>query len=929
MPLSLTAEIELLQREMFSTNGHFAPSNPGTNFSAVEGRLEHLPGGPKLQGLQAASADLRDPSGASFGRFTIDPAHRKIFIGAWFLIREQSSLNLNVDLISICDIYGNPSPSVSIYNNILNGGIRYNNFQPANVPWKNQWVYLATAVSLKEGTIADVRFYYKLRGQPMVSWGELNNTSIGITTIGQAILGNLSGNSNCKGRMGAASVYSFEEDDFSDITYPEDLIEPNSQLRWYCNPLHGNDENDGSTPETAWKTVTKINQESLHTGFLPANSYAEGDTLIIDTSEAPLDLNGSPLGIMTPGLNIQAAKGAEWIVVKSYRTIPNASWQDTATPNVFSTSDTQNHIVLWENDLFLHHVTGASFAAVASTLSSTPGSFWTDGVTLYVHPFGSTNPKLDGKRYERSYNFNGGSAVTLNAPNLMIQDLHVGKTCLAGATNNDPIGAYCVSFDFPPGHTVLKHAYLYYGSKHIVGIVSGGLDDDVLLEDVQCEQGSPYAAPGGQTLLVSFNHQPLDFQIKHRFHRCRSTANAGLVGSSAGTMTRMYPVFYSHNLETPGEPDQFEFFEFIDCDFGSGGLNGQAVKSVHLRGTRCGFVSMNTDVYAERCHFLGMNQVNEGGSLVERHCIHTVSGELGRNPAAGSIDIRSCTFDARGVTTIQGGVPQASLFTREGALTLVFENNLILMPANLPTANIFSYFRAEDAISMSHNAYQLGVSNYLYQYHNGMNVSNRSLAQWQSIGKDLNSFLVADLQLDNTLRPTIGSPITDAGKDQGSAADYTGRTFRHRNDIGAFESPPTTFASWQAEHFSNEEIADESISSRQASYLNDGVSNAIKYALGVSPSTPVEKPLELSVDPDLTSPEHPGSISLHYQQSRWASDVNLIIRWSSDLLSWSDAIIVDKTTLSQSFDTEWIHAQVLPQEASRGFFKLDIVFNHP
>ncbi len=45
----------------------------------------------------------------------------------------------------------------------------------------------------------------------------------------------------------------------------------------------------------------------------------------------------------------------------------------------------------------MNHPTGSTLSAVQSTLDSTPGSFWTDGTTMYAHPFGDTNPGGDGK----------------------------------------------------------------------------------------------------------------------------------------------------------------------------------------------------------------------------------------------------------------------------------------------------------------------------------------------------------------------------------------------------------------------------------------------------------------------------------------------------------------------------------------------------
>ncbi|MEQ1747879.1 MAG: hypothetical protein ABL974_00545, partial [Prosthecobacter sp.] len=506
---------------------------------------------------------MREPNGSALGRFNFaSSSPTKIFVGAWFLIKEMQGHR--VDLLGICDPSGNLSPSVSIVNGQIGAAVWWSavapSFTPSNLNWTNRWIYLGIATHLKSGSTADVRFYYKWPGQPMQSWGAINNGSIGMTSLGQMLAGSWCFGPQLKGRVGAPAAYTFTEDDFSDIAYPSDLIEPTIGRTWYCDPLNGNDLAAGTTPQTAWQTAAKINEESLYTGMLPGNSYAEGDTLIINTSGKDLDLDGVALKISTPGLNVRAASGQEWIRIKSYRSLPPGTWQTTGTPNVFATSDTQASVVLWEDDKFMNHPLGSSFATVEGQLSSTPGSFWTDGTSLYVHPFSSTDPRTDGKRYERSYSFTGGASVLLNAPNLNVQDIHAGKTCLADNVIHDPIGGYCLGADHPPGQAIIKHCYLYYGAKHNLGITVGAAGDDVLIEDVQAEQATPYPPAGYQTVWVSFNHQALELGIIHRFHRCRTVANAGLIGSTTGQMTQSYPVFLAHNLGN--QPDPFERFEF-------------------------------------------------------------------------------------------------------------------------------------------------------------------------------------------------------------------------------------------------------------------------------------------------------------------------------------------------------------------------------
>ena len=911
--------MDLLQREMFATPANLTASSPGANFSQVSGVLWQRPGGPRLSGGSAASADIRDPSGHAVGRFTF-ASRTKVFACGWFLIKEVKGAR--TDLIGICSSSGGLSPSVSIVNGQLGAGVWWSpheRFVSSNVSWTNRWVFVGVAVHLKPGSVADVRYYYKLPGQPIQSWGAINDGPIGMTEAGQVLAGSWAFGPVVKGRFGAASVYSFTEDDFSDVAYPAEVIEPATGLTWYCDPLNGDDSADGSTPATAWKTVAKINEESKWTGLLPANSHPTGDTLVIDTSGQDLDLNGASLVLSTPGLNVRAAAGQEWIRIQSYRSLPAGVWQTTGIPNVFATSDTQQHVVLWEDDKFMNHPLGASLAVVEGQLSATPGSFWTDGTMLYVHPFGSTDPRIDGKRYERSFQFTGGSAVLLNARNFNVQDLHVGKTCLADNVIHDPLGGYCLGNAQAPGQAVIKHCYLYYGAKHNFGITVGAVGDDLLIEDVQAEQSTPYPPAGYQTVWVSFNHQAQELGIIHRYHRCRTVANAGLIGSTTGQMNLAYPVFLSHNLGN--QPDQFERIEFIDCDFGIGNVQGTAVKLVQLIETRCGSVAMGAHVSAVRCAFEGMNAVYAGWSLTERNCIHALSGELRRNPVGGSVDIQGCTFDGRLITNVQGGVPQASLFTREQPLNLVFQNNLVLMPATPVLANVFSFLRSTDSLMMSHNAYSLGGNTLVYLYNDGATTQNRSLGQWQALGFDAGSFTSASMNLSG-LQPAAGSPLINAGLSLGPLTDHTGSMFRLRNDIGAYEAYPATYGLWQVENFTPAEIAQPSLVNADASYLRDGVSNLVKYALGLYPDEPASTSLP-RFRLDLSTPGAP-LMTVAYQRARWAGDVTSQLQFSQDLVQWDPVPLGAVQVIDTGLSVEDVQAVITLPSDDRGFVRLKV-----
>ena len=917
----------LLKREMFATTGELSAASPGSSFDTVEGVLHQRAGGPRLSGGAAASADTHEGANSAYGSFSVDPVnHKRIFVGGWFFIKEvQGTLPL---LISVRDQFGNHGPIISIPYGELQGGLLFqpSTTQAAGLDAIHRWVYLAIGVHFLDSGGADVRYYSKFLGQPMQVWHSLDATPT-IGGAGSVMLGFWCGGPLVRGRVGAPSVYTFSSDDFSDIVYPTDVLEPETGLTWYVNPVTGNDANDGRLPSTAWKTGAKVTTESTYTGLFTAADYSVGDTLIIDTSGGDLDLDHSTLYFRTQGLNVRAADGQEWIRFKSHHTLSAGNWVPSGTANVFSSTDTEADIVVWEDDKWMNHPTGNTFADVASQLSSTPGSFWTDGSQLYVHPFDSTDPRTDGKRYERSRRFDGVTPIQLGALNMNVQDIYNGKTCVANKDTNSPFGANCVALSGPPGQSVLKHCYLYYGDKHNLSLVQGDYGDDFLIDDVHCEQASPYAGPGGQTLYVSFNHRPEALGIIHRFRNCRATANAGKIGSTEGVTSLAYPLYLTHHLGQVGEPNQFELIEFVDCDFGSGNLQGEGTNNVRLKRTRCNAVGMNTHVVAEESFFSGTNYVNPwnpANSLTERNCVHVITEwgtELRRTTMVGTVDIQGCTFDARAVTHVQPGVPQAALFNREGTLNLTFRNNLVLMPASNVGANVFAGLRSTDTIQMDRNAYVLGGNTLVYGYNNGSTTQNQSFAQWQALGQDANSLNLPSITL-NGLLPVPGSPLIDAGQALGPLVDHTGTLFQRRNDIGAYEAPPTTYAAWQAEYFTPAQLANAGVSGPDAMPANDGVSNFMKFASGLGAW---EAPPAI---PESQSPPFFNTgqryWNLLYYRNTWVPGLAYTFRYSTALQGWSNATITNDELLSTTNGIETRRVTLQCGTGDQGFVQLQV-----
>jgi hypothetical protein len=903
--------MELVFREMFATAGQLDEANPGTNFTVVQRTLLQRAGGPRLAGTAAASAVLRPENPSPHGTVQLPGVGDRLFVCGWFFFKTLQDHGARI--LTINSNFVEPAPCLTVENGLITGGTAYGDRTVLPESVANRWIFLGVAVSRDAPFQGSIRCYYKFPGQPMQSWGGFDDGNIGLPEVGGARFGVETSNSAIHCRLGAPAAYRFENADFSDIVYPPDLIEPETGLTWYCNPATGNDQHDGTAPDRAWASLAKLNEESRHAGMLSAETVEEGDTLIVDTSGAPLDGEGESWIIQTSGLSVQAAPGNEWIRVKSHRSLDPAGWEPSGISNVYSTTDTQADIVLWEDDKFLHHPTGPNLAAVSAFLSATPGSFWTDGVRLYLHPFGGTDPRSDGKRYERSRVMSEGAAVGLAAPNLSIEDLHVGKTCLSRSYDGDSIGAYCLGNDGPMGRTRISHCYLYYGSKHNFGLTTGGPGDDVLVEDVQCEQGSPYGGPGGQTVFVSFNHQALPLGIIHRYHRCKTIANAGLIGSSQGEMTPLFPVFYAHNI---GGPAQFALFEFIDCDFGTGPVFGSAVEQVRMEGCTFGDFSFAADAEIERCRIQGPVSGSPGYRLSIRNSLLKRSGMLTATSVAGELVVEGCHLDGSGITSIQGGVPQAAFFTRSGPMAVVFRNNAVVLPDAALGANVFSLLQHTDGLDFASNAYRLGGNRLVYQYDTGSGVQTPTFSQWQALGKDAGSFQLPGLVLTET-PPGLGSPLLNAGVELTSSGDFTRPSLLRRNDIGAFEGPPTRFDEWQYLHFDEAERLAEASGGPGGSLFEDGVPNLMKYALGL----PARDHARAGLFP-FSSPGAAVSF-LEFTRSRLPGDLEWGLERSTDLHVWEEVIDPSFQVQTTGGLTESLRVN-LPSGTGTRFFRVKV-----
>lgn len=844
------------------------------NFTSVFGTIYCRPFGPSVAGgsdyANGWSGDVRgttstdidggmpfsDSQTQNFGQWSMwvyfntysNDASNKVF-----LIKCAGN-GTNLQLASTGRLYVNNSNTSTLYDT-------------GYTPPQYVWVWLAIQY-VKSGSNFTRRLVSKLIGGNLtVQWTEPSPTATSGSAPFNVRFGSTStgGTAGANFRMGACELANFTQSDFSDATYPADLIEPPStRPTWYIRS-DGSDNNAGVTPGTAWGTVAKVVTESQNaTGMLPlsagsiqsvssitvasgvatvsltahgfstgrmvaiagaspgwvnqgasitvvdANTFvysitappiqgtgsltatgtvtaqgaALGDTLIVDsnTTGTPIDFGTSSLNDYCRGLSVRLV-GSPVL----HRTIPNAGWAvsagSTKTYQLADGSDIGS-VVIWENDQWLNHPTGANFAAVQASMDSTPGSFFSDGTNLYLHPFGDTNPNSDGKTYARSRNRgSGASAIRINASDVQVfgdatYPCVLKKTCMAQSADNDPLNAYLVQWGADGGaggFSRLANLTLDYGSKHFAGSTGQRINSIAVYDTVTYGQGSPYVATGGQTQAVDFNANSSDSGNRYIYMNCGSSVNAGVIGSSAGKKNIAYPSWLTHGVS--GTP--FTGGWHNNCNWCSG-LQEQNVTTgtIAVSGGTSGGIGVGSNLLVIQ-HLANGDPIGGTGTAKTYTILNSIIrisdavSNIYFSQVTGSLVVQGCVIDLRGNGAATGSA--RSVWSKLTSASAVIQNCIFLVDSP-KDFTLLGSFLATDTVTMDHNAYVLGSGGLIVQTYNSG--ASLTFAQWQLLGKDANSLASADLLLSSTYVPAYNSAaLAIGGLPSGLTGtyDYRGR----------------------------------------------------------------------------------------------------------------------------------------------------------
>jgi len=826
--ISSHGALTLIKQEPFVGPGTLTSTSPGANFSSVSGPMTMVRVGPRPTSMTGAgwAADIRT-TGPANAKAAINLSGPASFSGMWGAWVRVKSLPPSGGYLSVLSLLNRGSSNVVMDFSLNSKGIisaqPYDSgatpptfTSPAIAP--NTWVWLAVAWQIQSGS----NFPYGIRcmsmplGGKLTTWGSADGLCALDTSFSSVNVGLTTGGTGPDVRIGCPTLYSISS--FTDIAYPSaDIAPPVEQSNnWYLNPATGNDNNDGSTPATAWRTPDKVTTESFYSGMLDSNATGpgNGDVLTIDTSSAPLVIDTNTFSFGTQGLKVQPASGQTYINCQAEELIANSSFKLTAgLSKTYQTTDTQTNVVSWENDKWMWHVKSASFGAAAAitnpqtnvttnyattgaALDAVPGSFYTNGTNLYIHPFSDTNPITDGNVYTRSINRQGLAAVDFTAGNYRAIGLWIRKTTLVDSGDND-FGAYCFQDGVLSGtgqSNSIEGCYFAYGDKHCLGSTSGVSASTLLVLDTECEQGHPYCAYGGQSPFVSYSGATTADNV-HTYRGCTCLARSGLIGSTTGDPVGTGgDIIYSHNN---GTGISFASITIDDCNFASGSVTMSVATNLivtdHSQVGEVNTYCANTNIQQTTFTYQLVSMDPGATNLTVQNCLFKPIFALTQAPpfygflVFNNVTIQGCTFDLFGITGDSTHNFQQGIIQRMGPLHLTFQNNAYVVPSteNLP---LIYGATSSDTLTFDHNAYSLGAGTILARAFTSGVASDFTFAQWQALlGKDCtNSSLNANLNLQADV-PQSGSPLLNAGIDLGSTADFTGTVYSHRNTIGAYQ----------------------------------------------------------------------------------------------------------------------------------------------
>jgi hypothetical protein len=603
--------------------------------------------------------------------------------------------------------------------------------------------------------------------------------------------------------LGYSSDATSAGTDYSVFGYP--ILNANQPTRWYVSSATGNDSNTGLFGQP-WRTFTNLNAMLNEGGVFWYNGTTPGggDIVTIDNT-VPLNQGTNEWYIKPNGINLNFINGP----IVSFSTIATGSWTTVSGyPNCYQTTDGGSpdmlDIVLWENNIWLTHPTGVNWAAVASTVESTAGSFFCDDDTgiLYVHTIDTTDPATDENSYTRSHNFGlvGGSAIIIDATNVYISGLTNSKTTIATMTANAGGTGYGLEFQGGGyGTDILVNCGFDYGSKHLVGRTTQGTNMMVIRSNVTYGACSPYnTIPGATSADVDYCSPGIG--NSYEYINCVQSNNIGIIGGLEGIDNTISSSWLSHSSGV--KTNVFNYGLFKNCYF-CGGIDEQGVNvgGITFTNTTAFYIRLGCPGVVNSCKTTGGPICADNTNC---YCLFCTNDIMQINFAGvsqyywtafcGTQYNINCTIDTRQSTSGTGR--QRSIYGWAGPSGLIQSNTAFLVSSGSDYTLLYN-FSSNDIVTLGTNLYQLGSGNLVVKnYSNSQTGANFTFSSWQEIGKDVFSINTSSALFNTNEYPLADSSAIGAGQSLGTFPDYTGIVYNPRNTIGAYQSAGTNVSAY-------------------------------------------------------------------------------------------------------------------------------------
>lgn len=299
--------------------------------------------------------------------------------------------------------------------------------------------------------------------------------------------------------------------------------------QWYVNSAGGDDANGGHSADDALETLTELRSRTLRSGetvWLARGSKWREELVGLPTHVA-VRVYGVGARPIIDGSDIVA--NASFTKTAGRTNIYQFSWTHEFGDS-FAGGENVAHRV-WENDARMRRIMpdDTLLATALTALDSTPGAFFspppTVGTdTIYVHPFGSTNPISDGKTYE--------AARREFALCLRDSRQHARVYSVHGRRNAHAAGSIVVD-----GY--IDDCWAEDGRVHNI-FVRG--------EAVNCRafKIEPPAVFGGATMYVSHSADAADEGRDHIYRGCTAEADINVLGPTGAQNSDLTIGFYAH-----------------------------------------------------------------------------------------------------------------------------------------------------------------------------------------------------------------------------------------------------------------------------------------------------------------------------------------------------------------------------------------------